>query len=253
MLKIDHYNRIGFIVVGAFSSYALGANNISSVMGVFIASSPLKTLQMGGLSLSPTEQLFLIGGLAVATGVISYSGKVMKTIGKGITELTPLGGFVVVAASSLVLFVFASKRLEFLLNSAGLPSIPLVPVSSSQAVVGAIMGLAFLKGGRGLNYGMLGKIGLGWLATPVFAGLMAFVSLFVMQNVFGQNVYRPVKYMLTPEVSSKLESEGLYGAGELSGIIFDNAVLFKRALDEAGVSSDGQRLALGLAELNETE
>jgi phosphate/sulfate permease len=59
-----------------------------------------------------------------------------------------------------------------------------VPISSSQAVVGAIMGIGLLKGGRNINYGILGKISLGWIATPILAGLTTFVSLFFMNNVF---------------------------------------------------------------------
>ncbi|MDR3238364.1 MAG: inorganic phosphate transporter [Spirochaetia bacterium] len=236
ILKLDYYNRIGFIIVGAFGAYALGANNIAGVMGVFIPSSPFASLKIGSITLSPTDQLFLIGGLSIAAGVISYSGKVIKTVGKGITELTPVGGLVVVSASSLVLFIFASEGLESLLIGAGLPSIPLVPVSSSQAIVGAIVGLALIKGGR-VNYRLVGKIGLGWIITPIFAGIFAFISLFVLQNVFSQNVYRQVRFMISPDTVQKLEAEGLYSKGmdSLNSIVFKNGVSFKEALGAAGV------------------
>ena len=253
ILKVDHCNRIGFLIVGAFAAYSLGANNISSVMGVFIFSSPFKTLEIGTTSLSSTEQLFLIGGLAIAAGVISYSGKVMKTVGEGITEITPLGGLVVVSASSLVLFIFASERLGLLLARAGLPEIPLVPVSSSQAVVGAIIGLAFFEKGGRLNYKLVGKIGLGWIATPVFAGIIAFVSLFVMQNVFRQDVYRPVRYMMTPDVSERLGAEGLYSPemDKLIEVLFPDAVSFKQALGDMDISSGIYARIMSFAELSE--
>ncbi|MEE8352514.1 MAG: inorganic phosphate transporter, partial [Rhodospirillales bacterium] len=79
--------------------------------------------------------------------------------------------------------------LESFLISYGLPSIPLVPVSSSQAVVGAVMGIAILKGGRGIRWRVLGSIGTGWVVTPVIAGLVCFVGLFFLQNVFDQKVH----------------------------------------------------------------
>jgi len=61
--------------------------------------------------------------------------------------------------------------------SLGLPPIPLVPVSSSQAIVGAIIGLGLARGGYGINYKVLAEIGLGWILTPVVSGLIAFVVL----------------------------------------------------------------------------
>ncbi len=92
-------------------------------------------------------------------------------------------------AHSLVLFLFASQGLESFLVSHGLPSIPLVPVSSLQAVVGAVFGIAILKGGRGIRWRTLGSIGTGWGAAPAIAGVACFISLFFMRNVFDQNVY----------------------------------------------------------------
>ena len=90
---------------------------------------------------------------------------------------------------SIVLFLFASKGLETFLASYGLPTIPLVPVSSSQAVVGAVLGIAILKGGRGIRWRILGSIGAGWVVTPIIAGFVCFIGLFFLQNVFDQNVY----------------------------------------------------------------
>jgi PiT family inorganic phosphate transporter len=65
----------------------------------------------------------------------------------------------------------------------------LVPVSSSQAVVGAVMGIAIIKGGRGIRWRVLGGIGLGWVVTPVIACIVCFIGLFFLQNVFNQEVY----------------------------------------------------------------
>ena len=112
----------------------------------------------------------------------------MNTVGTGIFPLSPITAVVVVLASSLVLFVFASQDLQNLMRSAGLPAFPLVPVSSSQAVVGAVMGIGLVKGGRNLKLGSLGKIGLGWIATPLMAALICFIMLYFMENVFMTQV-----------------------------------------------------------------
>ncbi len=94
----------------------------------------------------------------------------------------------VVLAQSVTLFLFASTRLQHAMVAVGLPAIPLVPVSSSQAVVGAILGIGLLKGGRGIRFNVLGGIAAGWVATPVAAGVLALLLLFVMDNVFDQRV-----------------------------------------------------------------
>ena len=80
---------------------------------------------------------------------------------------------IVVLAQALVLFLFASVALESWLASRGLPTIPLVPVSSSQAVIGAVIGIGLAKGGRNIQVRVLGRIASGWVSTPLVAGAVA--------------------------------------------------------------------------------
>lgn len=191
LLRMDAYTRIGLIIVGAFGSFSLGANNIANIMGVFVSAVPFKTLKIFGLIYFSTEQqLFLLGALAIAMGVFTYSRKVMFTVGSELFKLTPVTALVVVLSHSLVLFLFASEGLSNWLAAHGLPRIPLVPVSSSQAIIGAILGIAIAKGGRGIKFKVLGNIASGWVTTPVVAGVICYVALFFLQNVFGQQVYR---------------------------------------------------------------
>jgi len=189
LLRTDAYTRFGLLVAGAFGSYSLGANNIGNVMGVFVPSSPFTDFTIAGVvTVSSTQQLFLVGAIAIAVGVLTYSKRVMMTVGDGLAPMSPVAAWVVVMAHSIVLFLFASQGLEQFLKSHGLPTIPLVPVSSSQAVVGAVLGIAILKGGRGIRWRVLTGIGAGWVAAPLIAGLVCFVGLFFMQNVFDQKV-----------------------------------------------------------------
>lgn len=190
LLNTDAYTRIGLILAGAFGSYSLGANNISNVMGVFVTSSPFKDFTIGGvITVTSIQQLFFLGALAIAIGVFTYSRRVMMTVGKDLEPLTPIAAWVVVMAHSIVLFIFTSRGIEQFLVSLGLPPIPLVPVSSSQAVIGAIIGIAILKSGHNIRWRVLGRIALGWAVTPVIAGVICFIGLFFLQNVFDQQVY----------------------------------------------------------------
>ena len=190
IIRLDAYTRWGLIIVGAFGSYSLGANNIANVMGVFVNVSPFKDLNIGGLfHLSSAQQLFFLGGIAIAVGVFTYSRKVMETVGTDLYELSPIAGLIAILSSGIVLFLFASQGLKVWLESNGLPSLPLVPVSSSQAVVGAILGIGIAKRGRNINFAILGKISSGWVMTPVMAGVVSYVLLFFVQNVFMQRVH----------------------------------------------------------------
>lgn len=189
MLHLDAVTRVGLVVAGAFGAYSLGANNIANVMGMFVPASPFADLSLGALvRITSAQQLFLLGGVAIAVGIYTYSYRVMATVGGEVFKLTPMTALIVVLASGLVLFVFASRGLEQLLISIGAPTLPLVPVSSSQAVIGAIVGVAFASGTGRINYRMLGRIASGWLTTPVIAAALAFVALFFVQNVFEQAV-----------------------------------------------------------------
>jgi inorganic phosphate transporter, PiT family len=187
MFRLDFMTRWGLLLVGAFGSYSLGANNIANVMGVFIPVSPFTDISIFGVfNLSSAQQLFFLGGVAIAVGVLTYSRRVMETVGAGIMKLSPVAAFAVVSAHSLVLFLFASQGLERFLTGHGLPPIPLVPVSSSQAIVGAVIGIGLLKGGRGVRWRTLGGITSGWVITPIIAGVFSLLLLFFLQNVFHQ-------------------------------------------------------------------
>ena len=192
MLWLDHWTRLGLVLAGVFGAYSLGANNIGNVMGVFVASSPLQEIQIGDLfALSGPQRLFLWGGVAIAVGVF-FSLPVMATVGKGIVPIGPLGGWVVVVSQSLVLFIFSSSSLQKFVSDLGLAPIPLVPVSSSQAVVGAVCGIALARGIKGLRqirWWEVAKIAVGWISTPISAALICFVLLFIVKNVFEQQVY----------------------------------------------------------------
>ena len=190
ILRLDAYTRTALLIAGAFGAYSLGANNIANVMGVFVPIAPFADIQLGSfLTFSSKEQLFLLGGIAIAVGVFTYSKKVMFTVGNDLLKLSPVAAFIVVIAHSIVLFLFASQGISHFLNSIHLPAIPLVPVSSSQAIVGAVIGIGILKGGKEVQWNIAGKITIGWFLLPVIAALISFVVLFVLQNIFNQVVY----------------------------------------------------------------
>ena len=188
LIRFESFLRGSMIVVGAFCAYSLGANNIANVMGVFIPSFNLEPLKIGIITLSSKQQLFLLGGISIVVGIATYSKKVMKTLGNNLLDLTTEAALVVTLAQSLVLFIFSSTGLSNFLTSIGLPPIPMVAVSSSQVIVGCIMGIGIYKGIYNINFKLLGGIALGWITTPVIAGVISYLTLFFMRNTFNVNV-----------------------------------------------------------------
>jgi inorganic phosphate transporter, PiT family len=192
LIRLDSLTRTGLILAGIFGSFSLGANNIANVMGVFVpnAGALMQDIQLGSLiRFTSVQQLFFLGGLAIAVGVFTYSKRVMMTVGTEIYTLSPIAAFVVVLSSALVLYLFASSSLKEFLQQRNLPSFPLVPVSSSQSIVGAVIGVGLARGGRNMNYRILTKIVLGWAAAPAIAAVIGYFSLFIVQNVFLQKTF----------------------------------------------------------------
>lgn len=226
VLKLDSIIRTGLILAGAFGAYSLGANNIANVMGVFVASAPNIELNFGLFVLDGVQILFLIGGLAISVGIFTYSHKVMQTVGRGILALTPEAALVVVLAQALVLFLFSSSSFSSFLMWLGLPPLPLVPVSSTQVVVGAVLGIGLVKGVNEIKGKTLGGIAIGWVATPLVAGILTFFVLFFVQNVFGLAV--TAKTMATvPDIpQAVLVEEGINKVNMIMpGLLFTAALI----------------------------
>ncbi len=144
----------GIIVVGCYGAYTLGANNVANVTGIYVGSGVLSA-----------EMAALIGGLSIALGVLTYSRKVMETVGKGIVPLDPFSALVAVLAEALSLHLFTQIG---------------VPVSSSQAIVGAVVGVGLVGDVQTVSVKMLARIGIGWIMTPVSGGVLAYLFIRVL-------------------------------------------------------------------------
>jgi phosphate/sulfate permease len=238
LVIFESYIKTGLIIAGAFGAYSLGANNIANVMGVFIPAFNLHELNLGLFSLSSSQQLFLLGGLAISTGILTYSRRVMQTVGTGIMELSSEAALVTVLSQALVLFIFSSSWLSSLPARAGLPPIPMVPVSASQVIIGSVIGIGLYKGARNINFRILGEIAAGWLATPIVSGLLAFFSLFFIKNIFGIDVGSKTVVTALPSPSVSIQVPADQGLSEilhylLLGLIVTgaSAVIFYYFLD----------------------
>ena len=141
----------GVLVGGCYGAYSLGANNVASVTGVYA----------GAGMISPFNAA-LIGGLSMAVGVLTYSYKVMETVGKKIVPLDAFSAFIATLANALSLHLFTQVG---------------VPVSATQTIVGAVIGVGLIKNYRTVSKKIITMIGIGWVVTPVLSGLLAYFIL----------------------------------------------------------------------------
>ena len=164
----NHIYVVGILVAGCYGAFSLGGNNVANVTGVYV-----------GAGLLSSRAAALIGGLSIAVGVLTYSRRVMMTVGKGIVPLDPFSALVVVLAEAITLHLFTQVG---------------VPVSSSQAVVGAVIGVGLVGDVRTVSARMLLKIAAGWMMTPLAAGLISIGTLWAAGSVapFYVDLFRAV-------------------------------------------------------------
>lgn len=139
--------KSALIISGCYGAYALGANNVGNVTGVYYHSGVL----------SDPRLLALIGGASIALGVITYSKKVMLTVGSKLVQLDAFSALVAVLAMAVTCHIYAQIG---------------VPVSTSQAIVGAVLGIGLLKGVKTINRRTVVRIFFAWLNTPLVAALL---------------------------------------------------------------------------------
>ena len=143
--------KIGIMVVGSYGAYTLGANNVANTTGVFVGAG-IFTPFLGTV----------IGGLAIAFGACTYSKKVMATVGGKITPLDIPTAFVAVLAEAIILHIFTQVG---------------VPVSASQAIVGAVIGIGLAKGIRTISAKKTTQILAGWVLTLLVSILIPYLFL----------------------------------------------------------------------------
>lgn len=152
-------NAIGWLAIfsACYVAYSMGANNAGNAVG-----------PIANLGIVPTKMLLLIGGVSIAIGAATYGRKVADTVGKGITPLDIPGAFVAQISSAFGMHLFSMLG---------------IPVSTSSAIVGAVVGVGLVKGANAIRRKTIIVIMAGWVFTPILAGVSSFV-LYRLMNLF---------------------------------------------------------------------
>ena len=153
LFRSDALLRTLLIAAGSYGAYALGANNVANVTAVFV-----------GAGIVDISQAVLIGGGSIALGIVTYSRPVMETVGRKLVHLDPFSALVAVLSLSVTMHFYTLMG---------------VPVSSSQAIIGSVLGIGLVKGVSTVNKTTLTHILIGWFLTPVTAGAIS-IAIYVL-------------------------------------------------------------------------
>lgn len=144
LFQSDILLRLSLIAAGSYGAYSLGANNVANVTAVFVGANHLSVF-------SAT----LVGGLSIGFGILTFGKRVMETVGKKLVRLDSFSALVVLLAEAITVHFYAFLG---------------VPVSTSQAVIGAVLGIGIIKGINTISRRTVINVLIGWFLTPIVAG-----------------------------------------------------------------------------------
>ncbi len=147
------------IMSACYVAYTMGANNAGNAVG-----------PLANLNLFPPKVLLLVGSLSIAVGALTYGRKVADTVGKGITPLDIPSAFVAQISSAFGMHLFSMLG---------------IPVSTSSAIVGAVVGVGLVRGAKAISKKTILTILIGWVLTPTLAALASYCLYWVLNAVWN--------------------------------------------------------------------
>jgi inorganic phosphate transporter, PiT family len=158
------------IITACYVAFAHGANDVANAIGPMAAIYQIATDGYIAAEATVPIGLLLLGGAGITVGVATWGYKVMDTIGKKITHITPSRGFAAEFGAATTVLIFSMPFLA-------------VPISTTHTLVGAVVGVGLAGGASAVDFRVFAKIAASWVASLPVAGTGA-VIFYVL---FGMN------------------------------------------------------------------
>ncbi|XAG08097.1 inorganic phosphate transporter [Vibrio metschnikovii] len=168
--NVERIFSVLMVITACAMAFAHGSNDVANAIGPLAA--VVSTVESLGNVASKSAIAWWIlplGGIGIVIGLATLGHKVMATVGTGITELTPSRGF----AAQL-----ATASTVVLASGTGLP------ISTTQTLVGAVLGVGFARGIAALNLGVVRNIVASWIVTLPAGALLAVIFFYAIQAAF---------------------------------------------------------------------
>ena len=159
------------IITAAAMAFAHGSNDVANAIGPLAAI--YSVIDSGGMVSSKSALplwILFVGGVGISVGLITYGHKVIATIGKGITQLTPSRGFAATLAAAATVVIASGTG---------------IPVSTTQVLVGAVLGVGLARGMAALDTRVINRIFLSWVVTLPAGAFMSILFFFALKGAFG--------------------------------------------------------------------
>ncbi|MFT5502528.1 MAG: PiT family inorganic phosphate transporter [Gammaproteobacteria bacterium] len=168
--NVEKIFAVLMVVTACSIAFAHGSNDVANAVGPMAAVISIASEGEVSQNSAMPVWVLLIGGIGIVAGLAMYGHKVIATIGKKITELTPSRGFACELAASTTIVIASGTGL---------------PISTTHTLVGAVLGVGMARGIGAINLGVVGKIFMSWIITlPAGAGLAIFFFYF-FKGIFG--------------------------------------------------------------------
>ncbi|MGI9290314.1 MAG: inorganic phosphate transporter [Gammaproteobacteria bacterium] len=158
------------VITACSMAFAHGSNDVANAIGPIAA--VIATVNEGAVTQKSGVPIWvlIVGGLGIVVGLGTYGIRVIKTVGKSITELTPVRGFSAEIAAAFTIVVASGTGM---------------PISTTHTLVGAVLGVGLVKGMRAINMSVVGRIALSWVVTiPAGAGL-SIIFFLILRATFS--------------------------------------------------------------------
>ena len=169
--SVERVFAILMVFTACSMAFAHGSNDVANAVGPLAA--VVSTVQSGGAIAAKSAMpwwILIVGAAGIVVGLATYGWRVIATVGRKITELTPSRGFAAELGAAGTVVIASATGL---------------PISTTHTLVGAILGVGFARGIGALNTRIIGSIFMSWLITlPAGAGL-AIVFFFILKAVFS--------------------------------------------------------------------
>jgi PiT family inorganic phosphate transporter len=170
-VNVEKVFAVLMIVTACCMAFAHGSNDVANAIGPLAA--VVSIVDNGGEIGKSAELVWWIlplGGIGIVAGLALFGHRVIKTIGNGITHLTPSRGFAAELAAATTVVIASGTGL---------------PISTTQTLVGAVLGVGMARGIAALNLGVVRNIVVSWVITlPAGAGL-SIVFFFMIKGIFA--------------------------------------------------------------------
>ena len=169
--SVESVFAILMVFTACSMAFAHGSNDVANAIGPLAAINSI--VQSGGVfeveSVLPMW-ILLLGGVGIVSGLAIWGYRVIATIGRNITELTPSRGFAAELAAAATVVIASGTGM---------------PVSTTHTLVGAVLGVGVARGIGALNLNIVGKIFLSWIVTLPIGALLSIIFFFIFQLSFG--------------------------------------------------------------------